>query len=427
MSKKLGSLLTLAIGGTSIFIGDYYTYSHYVVPLIQRTWHAEHSHIFAIKSARHGIVPRIPKDDDEVSSYLKTNLLGIDLNNPVGLAAGFDKDGEAVAGLSNFGFGFIEVGSVTPNPQRGNMYPRVFRLMEDRAIINRYGFNNLGHETMVNNLDRQSKAIKKNNIVVGVNLGKNRDTKDAIGDYVSGLQRFYNLDTVRYFVINISSPNTPNLRKMQDAKELTQLLDRVLREKSRLDSSSVKKPLLLKIAPDLTDEQLKDISSIVVRYSKSTNDRSAIDGLIISNTTVTRPSSLLSDPKLIYEEGGLSGPPLRQLSTNVIRKMYKLTNGSVPIIGVGGIESGADAFEKIIAGASAVQLLTSLTYFGPPIVKAVKTELALFLHYNGFRNIRDAIGAEHRPGGLSNKTIQLPPQWNVDSKKSNEFQTMHGK
>lgn len=293
----------------------------------------------------------------------KTNLLGIDLNNPVGLAAGFDKDGEAVAGLSNFGFGFIEVGSVTPYPQRGNMYPRVFRLMEDRAIINRYGFNNLGHETMVNNLDRQSKAIKKNNIVVGVNLGKNRDTKDAIGDYVSGLQRFYNLDTVRYFVINISSPNTPNLRKMQDAKELTQLLDRVLREKSRLDSSSVKKPLLLKIAPDLTDEQLKDISSIVVRYSKSTNDRSAIDGLIISNTTVTRPSSLLSDPKLIYEEGGLSGPPLRQLSTNVIRKMYKLTNGSVPIIGVGGIESGADAFEKIIAGASAVQLLTSLTYF----------------------------------------------------------------
>lgn len=291
----------------------------------------------------------------------------MDLSNPVGLAAGFDKDGEAVSGLANFGFGFFEVGSVTPLPQPGNLYPRVFRLLEDRAIINRYGFNSLGHEAMVANLERQKDAITgseaKESLVVGVNLGKNRDQKDAAADYIAGLKRFYPLPTVSYFVINVSSPNTPNLRAMQERQKLTELLERVLAEKATLDKDTSRKPLLLKVSPDLSPEQLSDLAAVVSRFSKPAPNRSAtIDGLIVGNTTVGRPASLRSSPEVIAEEGGLSGPPLREISTSAIRTLYRLTGGSVPIVGVGGIETGVDAYEKIAAGASAVQLYTSMTY-----------------------------------------------------------------
>ena len=304
------------------------------------------------------------------SPHQKTSLLGIDLDNPVGLAAGFDKDGEAVAGLAHFGFGFLEVGSVTPQPQRGNLYPRVFRLIPDRAIINRYGFNSLGHEVMAANLERQAAAIADRHLVVGVNLGKNRDQTDPAADYIAGLRRFHALPTVSYFVVNVSSPNTPNLRAIQERVQLTELLERLLAEKTLLEkdnsSSSIpKKPLLLKIAPDLSEAQLADIAQVLLRFSRpsSSGGRLAtIDGVIVGNTTVSRPASLRSPPEVIREEGGLSGPPLRELSTSVIGRLYRLTGGKVPIIGVGGIESGMDAYEKIAAGASAVQLYTSMAY-----------------------------------------------------------------
>ena len=304
------------------------------------------------------------------SPHQKTSLLGIDLDNPVGLAAGFDKDGEAVAGLAHFGFGFLEVGSVTPQPQRGNLYPRVFRLIPDRAIINRYGFNSLGHEVMAANLERQAAAIADRHLVVGVNLGKNRDQTDPAADYIAGLRRFHALPTVSYFVVNVSSPNTPNLRAIQERAQLTELLERLLAEKTLLEkdnsSSSIpKKPLLLKIAPDLSEAQLADIAQVLLRFSRpsSSGGRLAtIDGVIVGNTTVSRPASLRSPPEVIREEGGLSGPPLRELSTSVIGRLYRLTGGKVPIIGVGGIESGMDAYEKIAAGASAVQLYTSMAY-----------------------------------------------------------------
>lgn len=295
----------------------------------------------------------------------------MELSNPVGLAAGFDKDGEAISGLAHFGFGFFEVGSVTPLPQPGNLYPRVFRLPEDRAIINRYGFNSLGHEAMVANLERQKAAItgsgEKDGLVVGVNLGKNRDQKDAAADYISGLRRFYALPTVSYFVINVSSPNTPNLRAMQERQALTELLERVLAEKSILDkdkdAAQSRKPLLLKVSPDLSPEQLADLAAVVTRFSQPTPQRSAtIDGLIVGNTTVARPASLRSSPEVTGEEGGLSGPPVRETSTAAIGRLYRLTGGRVPIVGVGGIETGVDAYEKIAAGASALQLYTSMTY-----------------------------------------------------------------
>lgn len=336
----------------------------------------------------------------------------------MGLAAGCDKDGEAITGLHHFGFGFIEVGSTTPLPQKGNLYPRVFRLPADRAIINRYGFNSFGHDAMFDHLSRQESIIKEKGIVVGVNLGKNKLQHDTAADYITGLQRFYPLETVKYFVINISSPNTPNLRKIQNRSELTDLLERVLTEKARLETStSAPKPLLLKISPDLTAEQMRDISQVIIRYSKPAKTRSTINGLIVTNTTISRPASLRSPPQLVVEEGGLSGPPLKSLSTETIRQMYSLTGGIVPIIGVGGIESGVDAYEKITAGASAVQLYTAMTFLGPPVVREVKEELALMLHYNGFSNVASAVGADHRK---STGPRQYPPGFEPPTKSKQQ-------
>lgn len=297
--------------------------------------------------------------------YQETKLWNIDFDNPVGLAAGFDKDGEAINGLSWFGFGFIEVGTTTPEPQSGNPRPRVFRLPKDRAVINRYGFNNFGHDELEKNLKRQETIIDKRNVIVGVNLGANRYTENKIEDYVKGLQRFYNLEKVKYFVINISSPNTPNLRKLQNKDQLNSLLDSILKEKKLLEerNGQLNKPLLIKLSPDLNDQQLNDIAQTMLKYSKPSNLHSKIDGIIISNTTISRPDDLKSSNNITQEIGGLSGAPLKNLSTKIIGKMYRLTNGSIPIIGVGGIETGLDAYEKIKAGASLVQLYTSLIYF----------------------------------------------------------------
>ena len=289
------------------------------------------------------------------NSKLKTTLFGIEFPNPVGLAAGFDKDAKLYKELSNFGFGFIEIGTVTPLPQDGNPQKRLFRLKDDQAIINRMGFNNGGVEAVV-------KRLKKNkNVIIGGNIGKNKNTPndEAIKDYEICFEALF--DYVHYFVVNVSSPNTPNLRELQDKEPLTKLLTQ-LELKNR--EHKIRKPILLKIAPDLTNEQLLDIIDIV----KETQ----IDGVIATNTTISR-EGLVSQSK--DEVGGLSGKPLTKRATEVIRFLSEKSNKAFPIIGVGGIHSAADAVEKLQAGASLIQLYTGFIYEGPKLISDINNEI----------------------------------------------------
>lgn len=286
---------------------------------------------------------------------LERELFGLKFKNPVGLAAGFDKDAKLYNELSNFGFGFIEIGTITPKPQPGNPKKRLFRLKSDSAIINRMGFNNGGVEAAVERLK------KNNNVLIGGNIGKNKVTpnESAIEDYKLCFEALF--DYVDYFVVNVSSPNTPNLRALQDKKPLTDLLKalQVLNF-----SQENQKPILLKIAPDLTDEQLMDIIEIV----KTTK----IDGVIATNTTISR-DGLTSENK--KEAGGLSGKPLTHRSTEVIRFLAEKSNKAFPIIGVGGIHSAEDALAKFNAGADLVQLYTGFVYEGPKLVKSINKAL----------------------------------------------------
>lgn len=296
----------------------------------------------------------------------------------MGLAAGFDKNAEAIQGLNEIGFGFIEVGSVTPEPQEGNPKPRVFRLLEDQAIINRYGFNSDG----ISVVQERLKAVRGDaafNGVLGVNLGKNKLSENAIGDYKKGIEALG--PYCDYLVINISSPNTPGLRSMQNKRELEDLLKATVDERNKLDKSV---PLLLKISPDLNESELKDIANVIQK--KGTK----IDALIVSNTTIARPETLTSGHS--QEVGGLSGAPVKDMSTKVISQMYKLTKGQVPIIGVGGIATGQDAYEKILAGASAVQIYSSMIYQGPPVVNRIKSELSTLLEENQYKSVQEAVG-----------------------------------
>lgn len=270
-------------------------------------------------------------------------------------------------------------GSVTPKPQSGNPAPRVFRLPEDNAVVNRYGFNSDGHEVVWERL-RRLKESKSFNGILGVNLGKNKETKDATQDYIDGIKRF--MDIADYFVINISSPNTPGLRSLQSKKNLQELLTKINTARELVGS---KQPLLLKLAPDLSDPERQDVADVIL------NKKSRVDGLILCNTTITRPN--LTSPNK-RESGGLSGAPLTDISTAMISDMYRRTHGSIPIIGVGGIFSGADVYVKIRAGASLVQLYTSYIYNGPPIVGKIKRELCEILETNGFSSMTDAIGKD---------------------------------
>ena len=283
---------------------------------------------------------------------LERNLFGITFKNPVGLAAGFDKNAVLFDELSNYGFGFIEIGTVTPKPQGGNPKKRIFRLIKDKAIINRMGFNNDGVEAVVKRL-----KTKKTNILIGGNIGKNKITPNnrAVDDYLICFNALF--DVVDYFVVNVSSPNTPNLRDLQEKEPLTKLLNRLQAE----NHLKVKrKPILLKIAPDLTDSQLMDIIDIV-KITK-------IDGVIATNTTISR-EGLYSKYK--NETGGLSGKPLTKRSTEVIRFLTEKSNKAFPIIGVGGIHSAQDALEKLNAGADLIQLYTGFIYEGPSLVKKI--------------------------------------------------------
>ena len=291
---------------------------------------------------------------------LKKQLFGLTFENPVGLAAGLDKDAKVFNELSSLGFGFIEIGTLTPKPQPGNDKPRLFRLPNDNALINRMGFNNEGVDAAAIRL-----KTKKTNTIIGGNIGKNKVTanEDAIKDYEYCFNSLF--DVVDYFVVNVSSPNTPNLRELQDKEPLTNLLNHL---QNINNAKAKRKPLLLKIAPDLTDSQLDDIIDIV----KSTK----IDGIVATNTTIAREP--LTYPKPEIEKigmGGLSGKPLTKRSTEVIKYLKTKSNNAFPVIGVGGIHSPEDAIEKIKAGADLIQLYTGFIYEGPALIKKINKEL----------------------------------------------------
>ncbi|XP_042741816.1 dihydroorotate dehydrogenase (quinone), mitochondrial [Lagopus leucura] len=387
MRRRL-RLLTAALGGCGLLLlgsalaaGDERLYAAAVMPAL-RAVPPEAAHGLALRAAALGLLPPARPD----SPTLEVRVLGLRFRNPLGLAAGFDKHGEAVDGLYRMGFGFVEVGTVTPEPQEGNPKPRVFRLVEDEAVINRYGFNSHGHAVVERRLRARQEAQLKLTTVgmpLGVNLGKNKSSTDAAADYVAGVQKLGPL--ADYLVVNVSSPNTPGLRDLQGKAELRDLLTKVLAERDML-SCERKPAVLVKIAPDLTEQDKQDIAGVVCEVG--------VDGLIVSNTTISRPSGLQSTQHL--ESGGLSGKPLRELSTQTVREMYALTHGRVPIIGVGGVSSGRDALEKIRAGASLVQMYTALVYLGPPVVGAVKRELEELLREQGFKSVMEAVGADHR-------------------------------
>ena len=331
----------------------------------------ETTHDLAIKSLKFNYLPRkmFEVEDEQI---LNIELLGKNFPNPIGLAAGFDKSGEVYNSLLKFGFGFIEIGTVTPLKQFGNPKPRIFRLEDDSALINRLGFNNDGIEIIKNRI----KSEKKKG-VVGINIGPNKNTKDQKNDFCIGLKNFF--DIADYITVNISSPNTEGLRDFHDQKKLEDLLLALNKIKSE---NKINIPLLLKISPDIKDNHISEIADTAIK-----ND---ISGIILTNTTNSNKDKLISDFK--KEEGGLSGEPLQQISTNMIKKFYKQLNGKIPIIGVGGVNSGKSAYEKIIAGASLLQLYTGLVYKGPSIVKDIKKELIQILKVEGLNNIKDAIG-----------------------------------
>ncbi len=309
---------------------------------------------------------------------LHTRLWNLDFTNPIGMAAGFDKNAEVFATLAKFGFGFVESGSVTPKPQSGNDRPRIFRLAEDEAIINRLGFNNFGAEIFAQNITKNSVKFKG---ILGINIGKNKDSENALDDYLTLLERFY--ENASYITINISSPNTKNLRDLQKEDQLEIFLSEIAKKKNELQKRCKKNtPLLLKVAPDLTSQEQEKIAAIVIKNQ--------IDGMIISNTTISRSQNLKN--KFANEGGGLSGKPLFDLSTQVLKNFYQLTEGKIPLIGVGGISSAEDANEKIKNGASLVQIYSAFIYQGFGLVEKIKKDLSEMVKKDGFENISQAVG-----------------------------------
>jgi len=331
----------------------------------------ETAHDLAIKSLKFNPLPsKMFEVEDE--QMLKVQLLGKNFPNPIGLAAGFDKSAEAYNSLLRLGFGFVEVGTVTPLKQFGNPRPRIFRLKDDDALINRLGFNNDGIEIIKNRIKLNDKKG-----IVGVNIGLNKETKDQKNDFCLGLKNFF--DIADYITVNISSPNTEGLRDFHEQEKLKNLLLALnkIKKENKTDIS-----LLLKVSPDIEDNHISEIVD-----AATNNDIAAI---ILTNTTNGNRDNLRSEIK--KEKGGLSGKPLQEISTNMIKKFYKQLNGKIPIIGVGGVDSGKSAYEKITAGASLLQLYTGFIYKGPSAAKDIKKGLIEILKAEGLNNIKEAIG-----------------------------------
>jgi dihydroorotate dehydrogenase len=331
----------------------------------------ETAHDLAIKSLKFNPFPR-KMFEVEDEQMLNIELLGKNFPNPIGLAAGFDKSAEAYNPILKLGFGFVEIGTVTPLKQYGNSKPRIFRLEDDEALINRLGFNNDGMEKIKNRIKLESKRG-----ILGINIGPNKDTKDQKNDFCLGLKNFF--DIADYITVNISSPNTEGLRDFHNQEKLENLLSSLNKIKK---DNKTNIPLLLKVSPDIRDDDISEIAGIAMK-----NDISAI---ILTNTTNGNKDKLVSENK--KEKGGLSGRPLQQLSTNLIKKFYKQLNDKIPIIGVGGVDSGKSAYQKIVAGASLIQLYTGFVYKGPSTAKDIKKELIQILKTEGIKNIKDAVG-----------------------------------
>jgi len=330
---------------------------------------AETAHGLAIRSLKSGLVPGDLRDDP---ASLGVRVWGRDLPNPIGLAAGFDKNAEVPNAMLDMGFGLVEIGSVTPKPQDGNPRPRLFRLPEDRGVINRMGFPGQGLDAA-----RSRLAVRPRRGFVGVNIGANKDSTDRAADYVTCAVAL--APYADYLVCNVSSPNTPGLRNLQGRQQLTDLLKRV---QDAIAARPV--PLVVKIAPDATDDDLDDIVAVCRDLR--------MDGIIVGNTTLSRPATLRSPRK--SETGGLSGAPLAHLSTEVLRKTARRVERQFPLIGCGGVASGGDAYAKIRAGATLVQIYSAMVFEGPPLVRRVKDELASALARDGFKSVADAIGRD---------------------------------
>ena len=333
----------------------------------------EDAHRLAVRALAALPLPRAARDDPR----LAVSAFGLSFPNPIGLAAGFDKNAEVPDAALRLGFGFIEVGTVTPRPQAGNPRPRIFRLPADEGLVNRLGFNNEGAVAARARLGARGGLIG----VVGVNVGANRDSKDRIADYAKGIEML--APYASYLTINVSSPNTPGLRALQAGAVLDDLLARAIEARDRVAAS---KPMLLKIAPDLSLAELDEVVDVAKKRG--------IDGLIVSNTTISR-SRDLRDPNA-REEGGLSGKPLFALSTWLLSETYQRVEGAFPLIGVGGIDSTDTAWRKIRAGASLLQLYTALSYKGFGLVRTIKEGLLARLTRGGFRSLADAVGGDVR-------------------------------
>ncbi|MGJ5076218.1 quinone-dependent dihydroorotate dehydrogenase [Bradyrhizobium sp. SZCCHNR1015] len=344
------------------------------LPLL-RWLDAEDAHRLAIQGLK--LLPAIkPRPDD---AKLAVRAFGLNFPNPVGMAAGFDKNAEVPDALLRLGFGFVEIGSVTPRPQSGNPRPRLFRLERDEAVINRMGFNNDGAEIVLRRLAGRAHQGG----IVGVNVGANKDSADRIADYVRLIETF--APVASYFTVNISSPNTPGLRNLQQASQLDELLSKVLEARDRIRRKSGDTPVLLKIAPDLSLAELDD----VVHVARSRG----VDGMIVSNTTLARPSSLREQLRA-REQGGLSGRPLFRLSTRMVAETFVRVEGAFPLIGVGGIDTGGAALTKIRAGASLIQLYSSLVYKGLGLVESIKADLTSTLLRTGRDSLSEIVGAD---------------------------------
>ena len=331
----------------------------------------EIAHNLAIKSLKFNFIPNV-LEDDKNNPLFKTKLFNKNLENPIGMAAGFDKNAEVYNSLFKLGFGFVEVGTITPLKQYGNPKPRVFRLVEDEALINRLGFNNLGSKNV---LDR----IKSNKQIglLGINIGPNKDTDDRLRDYLDCFKTFESV--ADYITINISSPNTEDLRSFHDQSKLNKLLESINKNKKNLSS---KIPIAVKISPDIDEKEIKKITEVLL-----TNN---IEAIIISNTSDSSRENLSNILK--HQKGGLSGKPIEEKSTKLINKFYKVLNGRVKIIGCGGVDSGKSAYEKFLAGANYVQLYTGMVFRGPNIVNMIKKELKELLINDGVKNYEEIIG-----------------------------------